>query len=73
MPTFPRQVPKRRALLRVLGVRMAVVYLLTVEGRAKAGHGVDGAGGSAVSEDHDDDDDERARERSAEAGGKRHE
>jgi hypothetical protein len=52
---------------------MAVVYLLTVEGRAKAGHGVDGAGGSAVSEDHDDDDDERARERSAEAGGKRHE
>jgi hypothetical protein len=73
MLTFPRQAPKRRALLRVLGVRRAVVYLLTVEGRAHAGRRVGGAGGSAVSEDHDDDDDERARERAAEAGGKRHE
>jgi hypothetical protein len=52
--------------------RSTTAHSLTEEGRAQARREVDGAGGSAVSEDHDDADDEQERDQTNAGGNHRH-
>ncbi len=70
MPTSPGRRPKDKYCSEYSCQGLS--HSLTEEGRAKAGRGVDGAGGSAVSEDHDDADDEQERDRTKAGGNHRH-